>query len=542
MGGPTPSLVVSPDAQSGAREDPREQRDARPIPLGAVALAAACLAALFAYRGFLHFDRFAGRPSGFDETTGFLFEPGASSPGLVGIVTVWLLARRVSRIRAAWGAPAAWAPGAFLLLAAAALCLWSHHTSSAILLVPSLSAALLGAGLLLGGRGAFVALRFPALVLLLAAPIPTELLNQWMHPLQVATAGATALALELLGFPAVAYGDLVVKDGAPFRVIETCSGLRTLSTLLLLALVHVELVRGGTRRSTLLLVATPPVAFAANLLRVLAIVLLPEIGESHVLQGLAVIVLGVLLLRVLDRALALALPAPRRAPPRLPAPRRAGRAAPQLALAAACAALAAATFASEPWHADPPRFAPLAGLPQRLGEWSAADRQLDALFLGSVVFSESVHRRYERGRERIDLLVAADDRTSERTSVFSTKTALPGPGWDVVERRWQRLAGDREVERFRLRSLDEDALVYRWCVGCSSVAEEVLRSTLALDQSALRRPGRAVVVRVLTSLYPLPGAEAVAEARLADFARAVDAALRPILREDASGATALTGR
>ena len=74
MDGPTPSLVVSPDAQSGARRDPREQRDARPVPLGAIALAAACLAALVAYRGFLHFDRFAGRPSGFDETTGFLFE------------------------------------------------------------------------------------------------------------------------------------------------------------------------------------------------------------------------------------------------------------------------------------------------------------------------------------------------------------------------------------------------------------------------------------------------------------------------------------
>lgn len=538
MGGSARVLTVSPDE----RPDAHEQLAARPAWAGAAATLVACLAALVAYRRLLHFDRFAGRPSGFDEATGFLFEPGSSSPLLVGVVTVWLLARRAPRTRAAWGAAAAWAPGAFLLLAAVALCLWSHHTGSAILLVPSLSAALLGAALLLGGRSAFAALCFPSLVLLLAAPIPTELLHQLMHPLQVATAEMTARALELLGFAAVAYGDLVVNEGAPFRVIETCSGLRTMTTLLLLALVHVELVRGGPLRSTLLVLATPPVAFAANLLRVLAIVLLPEIGESHVMQGLAVIVLGVLLLRGLDGVLGLALPATRRAPLPPPAPPRPGRAAPQVVLAAAFVALAGATLRSRPWHADPPRFTPLSELPHRLGNWSASDRELDALFLGSVVFSESVYRRYQRGRDSIDLLVATDDRTSEQTSVLSMKTALLGPGWDVAERRWESLWGDREVERFRLRSLDGDALVYRWCLGCGSLVEEVLRSTLALDRSALRRPGRAMLVRVATPMYPLPGAEAVAEARLADFARVVDAALQPILRDDASGTTAITSR
>ncbi len=527
-----------PPAETAARE----RVPARPAWAGAVSALVASLAALVAYRSLLHFDRFAGRPSGFDEATGFLFEPGSSSPLLVGVVTVWLLARRVPRIRAAWGLPAAWLPGAFLLLASVVLCLWSQHTGSAILLVPSLSAALLGAGLLVGGRNAFAALRFPSLVLLLAAPIPTELLHQLMHPLQVATAGMTARALELLGLAAVAYGDLVVKEGIPFRVIETCSGLRTMTTLLLLALVHVELVRGGPLRSTLLLLATPPVAFAVNLLRVLAIVLLPEIAESHVMQGLAVIVLGVLLLRSLDRLLGLALPSRRRAPLPTPAPRRPGRAAPQVVLAAVFVALAGATLRSEPWHAHPRRFTPLSELPHRLGDWSAADRELDALFLGSVVFSESVHRRYERGRERIDLLVAADDRTSEQTSVLSTKTVVLGTGWDVVERRRESLSGDREVDRFRLRSVDGDALVYRWCMGCGSVVEEVLRSTLALDRSGLRRGGRAVVVRVGTPMYPLPGAEMAAEARLASFARVVDAALRPILLDDPSGTQAMTRR
>ncbi len=522
----------------------REQPDAGPARTSSVGALVAILAALVAYRELLRFDRFAGRPSGFDEATGFLFEPGSSSPLLVAIVTVWLLARRARRIRAAWGAPAAWAPAAFLLLAAAVPCLWSHYTSTAILLVPSLSAALLGAGLLLGGRGAFGALLFPSLVLLLAAPIPTELLHQVMYPLQVATAELAARALELQGFPAAAYGDLILKEGVPFRVIETCSGLRTMTTLLLLALIHRELLHRGLPRSTLLVAATPLVAFVANLLRVVAIVLLPRAGivESHVMQGLAVVVLGVLLLRSLDRLLGFALPQPGRAQLPFLTTRRPTRAAPQVALAAAFAALAAGTLRIEPWQGDPPRFAPLTELPRRLGDWSASDRDLDTLFLGSVVFSESVYRRYERGGERVDLLVATDDRANERTSVLSTKTALLGTGWDVVERRREILSGDREAERLRLRSLEEDALVYRWCVGCGSVVEEVLRSSLGLDRSLLRRPGRAVVVRLGTPMYPLPGAEAAAEARLASFARVVDAALSPLLVEGRSGTSAITRR
>jgi EpsI family protein len=449
------------------------------------------------------------------------------------MVTVWLLARRAGRIRAAWGAPAAWEPAALLLLAAAALCLWSHHTGSAILLVPSLSAALLGAGLLLGGRAIFRLLLFPSLVLLFAAPIPTELLHQIMHPLQVATAEVAARALELQGFSAVAYGDLILKEGVPFRVIETCSGLRTMTTLLVLVLVHRELLQRDPLRSTLLVAATPPVAFAANLLRVLAIVLFPHaaIAESHVIQGLAVVVLGVLVLRGLDRLLGFVLPQRRRQPPRFLAPPRRLRAAPQVALAAAFAGLAAGTLLTEPWHGEPRRFAPLSELPSRLGDWSGSDRELDTLFLGSVAFSDVTYRRYQQGRERVDLLVAADDRESERTSVLSTKTALLGSGWEVVERRPELLPGGREAERFRLRSVDGEALVYRWCVGCGSVVGEVLRSTLALDRSALRRPGRAVLVRVGTPLHPLPGAEAVAQARLTSFAGLVEAALPPLLSD-----------
>jgi hypothetical protein len=43
-------------------------------------------------------------------------------------------------------------------------------------------------------------------------------------------------------------------------------------------------------------------------------------------------------------------------------------------------------------------------------------------------------------------------------------------------------------------------------------------------------------------MYPLPGAEAAAEARLAEFARLVNAALSPILVDRRPGTAAITRR
>jgi hypothetical protein len=51
------------------------------------------------------------------------------------------------------------------------------------------------------------------------------------------------------------------------------------------------------------------------------------------------------------------------------------------------------------------------------------------------------------------------------------------------------------------------------------VATEAFRSALALDQSPLRRPGRALVFRVTTPLWDDEAGRAEARQRLQDFTR-----------------------
>lgn len=78
---------------------------------------------------------------------------------------------------------------------------------------------------------------------------------------------------------------------------------------------------------------------------------------------------------------------------------------------------------------------------------------------------------------------------------------------------------DADVVRSRVQDrLGTSALVYRWFEGVDAPGVELARSLLSLDRSALRRPGRALVVRLVTPIEKHAGGEASAQARLDRFA------------------------
>ena len=114
-------------------------------------------------------------------------------------------------------------------------------------------------------------------------------------------------------------------------------------------------------------------------------------------------------------------------------------------------------------------------------------------------------------------------------SLISDKTAVPGPGYTLLEKTRIRLGADgREVERLHFRRFRHHTLVYHWYLGLDSMPTELLRSALALDRGPLRRPGRSVVVRVSSQMPDSRDHWKAAEQQLADLARLVDAELRAL--------------
>jgi exosortase len=485
--------------------------------------------ALFAWRGLIGFDPSHGPGSTGNHVEDVLFEPTATAPTLVFAGAAWLFARRWGRIRARLGGAPAPLLAAPLLAGAAALCAWAYHVDQLALLLPALSAALLGAAAWLGGLPLARAVVLPALFLLFAFPLPTVLVNQFIYPLQRATAAIVGAALSAVGLETVVEAELLYRGNQVFQVIESCSGVRGAATLLMSSFLFHDLFFRSRLQSTLVVLGAIPIALFVNHLRVITIVLNPysSFAAVHTAQGLVMIVVSVLLLAVYDGLLTRILPAPASAPRRVV---RSGFPTRRMAaLLAFVAALAAATALVPVWQ--PPADSPtaLSTIPPRLDGWQARGLKLDREFFGSVSFSEWVHREYEREGRQVDLLLGSDVRTDPRVDFSSPKLLLPGAGWSIVSQSQVRLPGGREVTRAEVAFGPHRRLVYAWSEGVGTTAQELFRSLLVLDRSGWRRPGRAVVVRVTTSLV---GATDAAEARLAGFVTLVEGELDRILASD----------
>jgi exosortase len=477
------------------------------------------LLGLVAYRHLIGYEPSHGPIRGLQGVEGMLFAPSGSSPWLVFGGAGWLFARRARRIRSALGAPGRPLLAILLFAPAAALCVWSYYVQEPTLLLPSLSLSILACALWLGGGTAFRATALPACFLLFAVPIPPVVLNRFIYPLQVATSHSTAAILDACGLSTFASGDRIYRAERVFEVIESCSGVRTIETLLMSSFLYHDLFYRNRLQSALIVVSSVLIGLLVNQLRVISIVLNPlsSFSAVHTAQGLVMIVLGVLMLAGVDRLLSAVLP---RRPwwrrPRLQRPVPVGRLA---GAALGLAALAAATVWTRPWVASHIEGPALATVPIQLDGWKGSGVALDREFLGSTTFSEWVHRRYDRGSDSIDVLIGANARLDSRIDFGSLKVAVPGSGWQITDRGTKRLPTGRDVQRVLLRGPRGEELAYVWTYGVASPLDEIVRSVLALDRGPLRRPGRAIVVRLAT---PASGDLEDAESRLQGFAAAVD--------------------
>jgi exosortase A len=125
-----------------------------------------------------------------------------------------------------------------------------------------------GAVLFILGRRHLNLLAFPLGVLLLMIPIPAILFNQIVFPLQLIASQAGEAAVAAAGIPVLREGNIIILANTTLEVAEACSGIRSLVSLLTLAIVFGYFTdpRAGVRVAIAL--SAIPVAIVANALRV----------------------------------------------------------------------------------------------------------------------------------------------------------------------------------------------------------------------------------------------------------------------------------
>jgi exosortase D (VPLPA-CTERM-specific) len=498
-----------------------EHTDAQAGRITLAKAAAICAALVFLYAGVL---AKLGRDWWSDEN----YSHGLLVPFVIGLIVwyEWELFERVRKAPSVFLGALGMAAGAMLLLAGT---LGSELFTARISLVVMLA----GLVLYLFGRGVLNLLVVPAVLLLLAIPIPQIIFNRVAFPLQLLASKWAVWGIRALGVPALRNGNVIdiLPAGSTqtisLEVVEACSGIRSLMTLVTLALVLGYFTRGGGRtlfanfsgrdlvRTALLMLCAVPIAVVTNAGRVAATGYFTygygkaaSEGTWHDASGWLVYIAALAMLfgaNVLFRKLLgsearigpgdTARSTPSSIPPVLP-----------VVLILLATGLMVNWFSTRP-EAYAARQ-PLGELPARLGEWSQRgseirfDEETDRV-LGTTDYTM---REYTLPSGRIaNIYVGYYESQRSGATYHSPQNCLPGAGWVMKDpqRVTIRTPNGRmaEVNKYTLQNGIYNEVMLYWYQGRGRLeASEYADKMNTVWDSLTKGRSDGAMVRVMTSI------------------------------------------
>ncbi len=176
----------------------------------------------------------------------------------------------------------------------------------------SLLVLLAGLTILFRGWSFFRAVLFPWAFLMLMIPIPNLVLQQVTFPLQLQAATLASALLELVQVPVLRQGNVIVLASMPLDVAEACSGIRSLLTLVTLAIIYGYLMETRMWVRVVLVCSAVPIAVVANSFRIFGTGLLvqywdPDKAEGffHAFSGWLIFMVALIMLFALHHVISL---------------------------------------------------------------------------------------------------------------------------------------------------------------------------------------------------------------------------------------------
>jgi exosortase len=167
----------------------------------------------------------------------------------------------------------------------------------------SLLVLLAGMILFLAGWKFLRAVSFPLCFLIFMIPLPTIVYNQITFPLQLVASRLATFWLELVHVPVLRDGNVLILSNYSLEVVEACSGIHSLMTLISLAVIYGYFLESRRWVRLVLVVLMVPSAIVSNAVRVMGAGMMahrfgPAAAEGflHKFSGWVIFMVALLLL------------------------------------------------------------------------------------------------------------------------------------------------------------------------------------------------------------------------------------------------------
>jgi exosortase len=203
---------------------------------------------------------------------------------LVPLLSAYLIWRKRDELKKIPAEPSFW--GMFVVLGSLGVLFLGSLGAELFLSRTSLVGVICGLIIYFHGFKMLRALAFPIAFLMFAIPIPNLIYNEIVFPLQFIASSFATRTLEILNiFPIMREGNVLVMPGMRLEVVEACSGIRSLMSLLALAAGYGYLAERSNFVRWFMFFAMIPLAIVSNGTRVMITALMTHYIGPQAAQG-----------------------------------------------------------------------------------------------------------------------------------------------------------------------------------------------------------------------------------------------------------------
>lgn len=331
------------------------------------------------------------------------------------------------------------------------------------------------------GREILKAMALPIGFLLFMVPIPYIIYDMAAFPLKLFVTKVSVGFLKLIGVVVLREGNIIMFPSTVLEVADACSGIRSLLSLLALAVAYAFFMQTTNLRRWIIIASAVPIAIATNALRVIGTGFLAQWwgekaaqGFFHEFAGMMVFLLAMVLLAVVGALVKgkkqAAAPDKRSEEPGMEPGRERGG-APRVSFAKFGAVytllIAAALYINTHTDQAVPTNRPFSDFPHQVSGWKMTQStQFSADVIEVLQPTDYIARQY-RGADgaTVNLYVGYHNGAKGGGGIHSPKHCLPGSGWFEVYTRPEVLAstkGERNVVRAVYQKGDNKEMFLYW--------------------------------------------------------------------------------